>query len=641
MSATFQIKTVISAVDKITSPLEKINSRIKQAFKPIRQLHNATVKLKQELGFPKIGRGWADFRNSVSGVGAEIKSLGASLGIMTGAAGAAISVLAWKTSAAGDKAAKTAQQIGISTQAWTELAHAGDMSGISAEKMRQHLSKLNKALFDAAGGNKKAAYFLKQAGVSLYDESGRLRSADQALGDIANKFADPAFSNSAKRAALAMGLFGETGVELIPLLNSGKEGIDEMRREADRLGITFSELEGKQAEEFGDAISRVKKSIDGVVFTIGKKIIPAMTPLANKLTEIITKNRDLVGEKVREWIDKIIEKLPEIEKYLSKLWERTTAFATSVDNVVQSLGGWSNILPYLIGALAAIKLTPLIVSIGLLAKAFIGLGVAILTTPIGWIMGAIALLAGGAYLVYKKWDVIGPWFEDAWDAIKWTFSEAWAWLKEKAVSAWDGIVAAITDAFSAVTGYFDEIFGEIKAAFDIGFIDGLLAIFDKFNPLLFFTRAFDAVLKYLTDFSLLDAGEKIINSLWDGLKGMWSKVTDWLRQSIDELTDWMPDWAKKGLGIKVDIPKGIGTPFPSNGAIGGTYPAQNPLASQALQMVQQRVEQQRQLQLGQVDVNFYNMPRNAHVQYGSNTAGTIERRPYEEMLTGPTGLGIR
>ena len=55
---------------------------------------------------------------------------------------------------------------------------------------------------------------------------------------MADKF--KAMPDGTKKTALAMDILGKSGKDLIPLLNSGSEGLGEMLAEADSLGITLS-----------------------------------------------------------------------------------------------------------------------------------------------------------------------------------------------------------------------------------------------------------------------------------------------------------------------------------------------------------------------------------------------------------------
>lgn len=63
--------------------------------------------------------------------------------------------------------------------------------------------------------------------------------------------------------------------------------------------------------------------------------------------------------------------------------------------------------------------------------AFSALGTAMLATPIGWAIGAVALFAGAAYLVYRNWDGIKAFFTDMWSSVKAMFDESINWLVTK------------------------------------------------------------------------------------------------------------------------------------------------------------------------------------------------------------------
>lgn len=84
--------------------------------------------------------------------------------------------------------------------------------------------------------------------------------------------------------------------------------------------------------------------------------------------------------------------------------------------------------------------------------AFMFLGRAIMMTPIGWIIAGITAIAVGAYLIYRNWDKIGPWFSALWQSIKTLAAKAWnafvsflGTIGDLALAAlqvgWDGIKA--------------------------------------------------------------------------------------------------------------------------------------------------------------------------------------------------------
>ena len=56
-------------------------------------------------------------------------------------------------------------------------------------------------------------------------KTARLRTSDQLLSDIADRFQD--LPNGPEKAAVAMDIFGRSGQKMITLLNGGSEALDE------------------------------------------------------------------------------------------------------------------------------------------------------------------------------------------------------------------------------------------------------------------------------------------------------------------------------------------------------------------------------------------------------------------------------
>jgi hypothetical protein len=61
-------------------------------------------------------------------------------------------------------------------------------------------------------------------------------------------------------------------------------------------------------------------------------------------------------------------------------------------------------------------------------RAIFSFGVAAMANPIGLIIGAIALLAAGAYLLYKNWEPVKAFFSSLWEQIRSLFSGGITWL---------------------------------------------------------------------------------------------------------------------------------------------------------------------------------------------------------------------
>ncbi len=457
---------------------------------------------------------------------------------------------------------------------------------------------------------------------------------------------------------------------MIPMLNAGSEGIEGLMKRAAELGLVWSGVDSSNAEVFGDTMADVRNAVDGVVFSIGKQLLPILSDWGNEAISLITKHRELISVKVGEWLQRFNEYLPTLKEDLKGVWKFISNFAQKVDSLVQSLGGWEKVMPYIVAGIAAIKLAPLILSVGLLAKAFIGLGVAVLTNPI---TVAIAALAGTAYLIYDNWEPISAWWGEVWTSWKWAVGEAWEWITKKITecvkndiakitafgeaiggflstlwagitstvsTAWNAIVGTIKSIFTPIVAYFTERIDAVKSAFDVGLIDGIKAIILDFSPALWIADALNALVKKVTGVDLIEEGKKIINSLLDGLKSAWEGVKQWFADLGKNISGLIPDSVTDVLQVAQSIGGGISDGISSavdtgwsalssvadsiGGALGlgETEASYGPPAGVHEMIRRDTVSRSETVRDARVTVDFSNLPQGATVK----TKGVAETR---------------
>ena len=181
----------------------------------------------------------------------------------------------------GEELNKLSQKTAVSVEALSALLYASELSDVSAESLTKALKFLSTAMFDAKvkGGEGSAA--LKAFGVSALDAQGQIRPTEQVLLDLAEKFA--AMPDSAEKAALAVKLFGKNGLDMIPMLNQGRNGLTEMMEEAKRLGLVMSADAARAAEEFNDNMKRLHAVNEGVQRQIGSALLPILADLTEQM----------------------------------------------------------------------------------------------------------------------------------------------------------------------------------------------------------------------------------------------------------------------------------------------------------------------------------------------------------------------
>ena len=436
----------------------------------------------------------------------------------------AMMMLAKNTAASGDQFDKLSQKSGISAKTLSQLSHAANMSGVSTEQFGANILKLNQQMAAAAQGNKAAQLAFKRAGVSIRDSAGKMKTADQVMLEMSNTFKK--MPEGIYKSDLAMAVFGKSGADMIPLLQGGSDAIQDLIKQSDELGMTFSNDEAKASAEFCDSLDVLKKSAKGLVNTIGKQLIPVITPLLQSMAKWISANRELISAKVGEFLENFKAALPQIKDFL-------TGVFTGINNTATAMGGWMPLLQNSGKLFLAIKAIQMAMwlkgttkAVLMLSKSFIKaipvvirFGVALLANPIGLVIAAIAGLVTAGYFLYKNWDKVVKFIKDMWKGIK---------------------------------NFFSNIFSNITGLFDTGFIKSILDLLKKFNPVTLVMNAIDGIFNYFKGISLIDEGSKLIKSFGDGIVKTWNSIKNAI---IDLFTGWIPDWMKSGMkkvGIDVD-----------------------------------------------------------------------------------------
>ena len=170
-------------------------------------------------------------------------------------AGLGVSALAATAKRALDTAGglgELAEQLGVSTDALQAYQFAAGQAGVSSEQLEAGLSKLTRAIGEAADGNAQAIDAFTRLGIGVLDAGGNVRSTEAVLADIADAIAK--VENPAERARIAFEFLGRSGQRMVPLLAGGRDALREMEEQARRTGQVLDAELIKQADEASDAL---------------------------------------------------------------------------------------------------------------------------------------------------------------------------------------------------------------------------------------------------------------------------------------------------------------------------------------------------------------------------------------------------
>ena len=181
-----------------------------------------------------------------------------------------------------DEIAKSAQKVGITTESFSKLAYAANLSGVEVGNIESALAKLAKTQDMAAQGSKEQLEYFRALEIEFDNADGTLRATDEVLADIADRFEK--LPDGSSKTAAAMALLGRSGAQLIPLLNGGSKGLAEMGQELENLGGVVTPEAAKQAEQFNDDLTRLQVAVDGVWQGIASRLLPDLITLTGEFS---------------------------------------------------------------------------------------------------------------------------------------------------------------------------------------------------------------------------------------------------------------------------------------------------------------------------------------------------------------------
>ena len=217
-----------------------------------------------EKALQQIEKGGKSASGGLEALTSRAKSLSGSIKLMAASALSAVSIggLALLTKNAIDSAdaiAKTADNIGISTDALQELRFAADLSGVSQERFDKALQKFTIRIGEAAAGTGEAKDAFNLLGISVLDAEGRLQSTETILNQVSDALSG--IESPTERARVAYNLFGREGVAMVNLLAKGSAEMETMRQKARDLGLVLDEDLLRNAEKAQDELSILHKVI--------------------------------------------------------------------------------------------------------------------------------------------------------------------------------------------------------------------------------------------------------------------------------------------------------------------------------------------------------------------------------------------
>ena len=502
----------------------------------------ALLKIKADVeGEGKVnalGRAIGGLSGTAGKVSGGLKGLAGAAGGLSGALGslvplatsAGLAAMAKGAIDAADNMNDLSQKTGVSVESLSKFQQAANASGTSIEGVGAAMIKLNRNL---ATGNAGAAEALTSLGISATDASGKLKSTDAIMLEVADKFAK--MPDGANKTAAAMALFGKAGADMIPLLNGGSKAVTD-------LSATMTGAFAKGADSLNDKLAALQGRLLALGVNIGTALMPALNVIADLVMGLANAFAAMPGP-----LQAIVGGLVALAAAFVVLAPAISA-VISIAGVLAGLkigatiAGWAALAGPAIAAISAAFAGLLAFLTGTLLPGLL----AIFSGPVGWTVLAVAAVVA---MVIAFRQPLGDFLNWLWNWGK-PIRQFWAGL-------WKGLVDVVSYSMKAVGGVLlsgsklwwsgiKTVWTAIGKGFTTLVVDPISKAWTALNKLLP-----DAMKKTGDMVSSVWTG--IINSVKDVFRGMLNFIVSGINRAVSAINYLIDGYNR--IPVVPDIPR--------------------------------------------------------------------------------------
>ncbi len=445
----------------------------------------------------------------------------------------------------------------------------GSMASIGASIADNLLGGINKFLEQNSGRIKEYLISMFDIGGSIADIAGnfsvalatifsslRSDSAKQISADLQGVFAEAFMGVTELVGKLARDLFDTITAPFIQNRDLIKKTLEDTFSAVEPI---FSEIKSiveevstKVNQTYDTAFKPYFENLKQGLVEIGTKFLELynqyMLPVITYLAE---KFEDLRSQVLTPLIDKFMEFFTKVAEWTGVVWDTilkpfimwfmevaAPIISTFVKNCINAFAAFFESIAKVIGDILDIfiGLLDFLISIftGDWDRAWQGIkeifggvwnGIKdILGAALNWIWVQIELNFGLVKATIEYiWNAILAFLGGVWDSIKNKASEVFEAIRDKLSEIWDSVKSTIEVKWNAIKEWFGEIWQKIKDVFKLD--------------------------------EMLQIGKDVMNRFWEGMKGVWSNITDWLggiAKTVGEVFDKVIDGAKNAFSRAKD-----------------------------------------------------------------------------------------
>lgn len=228
------------------------------------------------------------FSKLAGGIGAGIAGIAAiSAGIA--AAGAALFNLARTAAEAGTEVYNFSKLTGLSAESISTIKLASEQAGTSLEEFEEVWESFIEVLIEGGQGAEDAAAKLKKAGIDpqqgFKDLEGSVRKAFDAIQNA---------KSQAEASAIAMAVFGESGLNMVKVAREMEGGFDSFKKKLEELGLTMDRDAIEKSKEFDKDLKTLETTAKALAYSFAREWMPQIASSMRDVSKFFSENQSII-----------------------------------------------------------------------------------------------------------------------------------------------------------------------------------------------------------------------------------------------------------------------------------------------------------------------------------------------------------
>ena len=293
-AAYVSISADLSDLRKGADSAKKVMAELKAS---VQALGKGNIGSALTLGIHSIGTSMSAvgnrlkyFGTGLSTFGRGVMAYGSKMMAFAGMGLAGVTYVTKRFIGLGDALNKMSARTGATVEWLSAMSFGAERSGATIEALEQAIRKLNKAIAEAQNGNRTPYEVFRRLRIDPSSMEFKSMDAGAQFELVARRLHE--VQSQAEKTRLAMALFEEGGVMLLPLLGD----IDKLKAKAKELGIIMTKEQADTAAALLDEWTNVKHQLNAIFMSLGEAIAPALKQVATWLSKMVKPIQNFVNE---------------------------------------------------------------------------------------------------------------------------------------------------------------------------------------------------------------------------------------------------------------------------------------------------------------------------------------------------------